>query len=118
MGFFDEYPQESGGGVYVKAEEKTAIAQAGIPFVVSDVVSDDANVYNGKVQPRFIVKILLPNPETGDNEERWLSFPKGSGVDSRDRMLAQLGEYLAKDDAEEVSLKLAKVNRAYVLQQP
>lgn len=115
MGFFDEYPQDSGGGLYIKAEEKAEIANAGIPFVVNEVINDDENVYNGKVQPRFVVVLELPDPETGEPTERRLSFPKGTGVDSRDKMLAQLGAYLASDKAEEVTLKLTKVGRAYVL---
>ncbi len=115
MGFFDEYVDEGGGSLYIKAEEKTAIAQAGIPFVVTGVKDDEDNVYNGKKQPRFVVVLELPDPETGEPQERYLSFPKGTGVDSRDKMLAQLGEYLTRDDAEEVTLKLTKVGRAYVL---
>ena len=94
MGFFDEYVDEGGSGLYIKAEEKLAIAQAGIPFEIVSVIDDDENVYNGKVQPRFVCVLALPNPETGEPEERRLGFPKKSGVESRDRMLAQMYAFI------------------------
>lgn len=115
MGFFDEHPQDTGGGVYVKADEKAQIAEGGIPFRVLTIFDDADNVFQGKAQPRFVLNIELPDAETGEPEERKLPFPKGTGVDSRDKMLAQMAAYLERDDAEEVYLKLEKVGRAFVL---
>lgn len=117
MGFFDEYVDEGGSGLYIKAEEKLAIAQAGIPFEVTEVVDDEDNMYEGKKSPRYVVVLQLPNPETGEPEERRLGFAKGTGVESRDRMLAQLGAWLEANPETAVRVKLAKVGRAFVLQQ-
>jgi hypothetical protein len=64
-----------------------------------------------------VLTVTLPNPETGDDEERLISFPIGSGVDSRDRMLAALKDYIEGDDAEEVKAKLEKVGRSYIIRQ-
>lgn len=120
MGFFDEYVNEGGGeNSYIKAEEKLAIAQSGIPFEVIEVLDEEDNVFEGKKQPRYVLVISLPNPATGEEESRKLAFPKASGVESRDSMLRQLHAWLeANPDAETpVKVKLAKVGRAYILQQ-
>ena len=110
MAFWDEY-QDIGGGSWISAEEKQVMAENGIPFTVSAVVDDDENKYG----PRFVVKGLVPDPETGEEEERQVGFPKDT-VESRDRMLRALQGYLAGDDAEPVIVKIAKIGRSYVLQ--
>jgi len=119
MGFFDEYVNEGGGeNSYVKSEEKLAIAQSGIPFEVAEVLDDEDNVYEGKKQPRYVLVILLTNPATGEEESRKLAFPKDSAVESRDSMLRQLHAWMeANPDAEPVKVKLAKIGRAFILQQ-
>jgi hypothetical protein len=110
VGFdFKEY--ESGGN-YIKAAEKNAIAEAGIPFVITKVREGS---YDG--EPRYELDVIVPNPETGEDEERVLAFPIGSGVESRDHMLAALQEYLEGEDAEEVKAKLEKVGRAYIIRE-
>jgi hypothetical protein len=113
MGFdFDKY--DTGGGAYIGAAEKKAIAEAGIPFVITAVREEQENRFD---QPRYVVSVTVPNPESGDDEERLLSFPIGSGVDSRDRMLDGLKAYLEGDAAEEVKAKLEKVGRSYIIRQ-
>ena len=116
MGFFDTYEDTGGGGVYIKGDEKKVIAESGIPFTVTEVINDDENMYEGKKQPRFVLVIDLPSAQTGEPEERKLSFPKGT-VESRDRMLSQMAAYLATDSPEDVVVKLAKVGRSFILQQ-
>jgi hypothetical protein len=115
MAFFDEY-QDLGGGGWMKADEKQVLMEQGIPFQVIDVVDDPTNTYEGAPSPRYVVVALVPNPEDGTEEERKLGFPKGT-VESRDRMLVQLAEYLQREDAEQVIVKLEKVGRSHVLRQ-
>lgn len=110
MSFWDEY-QDIGGGSWISAEEKAVMAENGIPFTVSAVVDDDENKYG----ERFVVKGLVPDPETGEDAERQVGFPKGT-VESRDRMLRQLQGYLQGEGAEPVVVKIAKIGRSYVLQ--
>lgn len=110
MGF--DFSKYEGGGAYMGAAEKKAVAEAGIPFVVKAVKEGE---YDGA--PRYVLDIVVPNPETGDDEERLLAFPIGSGVESRDRMLAALKDYLEGADAEEVKAKLDKVGRSYIIRQ-
>jgi hypothetical protein len=112
VGFdFDKYDS---GGAYLGAAEKKAVAEAGIPFVITAVREEQENRFD---QPRYVLTVTLPNPETGDEEERLISFPIGSGVDSRDRMLAALKDYIEGPDAEEVKAKLEKVGRSYIIRQ-
>lgn len=110
MGFWDEYKEI--GGNFIKAEEKQVLIENGIPMVVLAVIEDQANQYG----PRYVAQVSVPNPETGEDEERAISFPIGT-VESRDRMLAQLTEYLGRPDAEEVTVKLEKAGRSILLRQ-
>lgn len=110
MSFFDEYQEV--GGSYIGADEKKAMMDAGIPFTITAVLDDDGNKYGA----RYVTKVLVPNPETGDEEERNISFPKGT-VDSRDRMLGQMQEYLSRPDAEPVVCKLEQVGRSILIRQ-
>lgn len=108
LSFFDEYKEV--GGKFVGAEEKEVLMSNGIPFQVVDVIDDDTNKYG----PRFIANVLLPNPEDGTEEQRSIGFPKGT-VDSRDRMLSQMQEYLGRTDAQPVVVKLEKVGRSIIV---
>lgn len=109
MSFWDEYEEPTGS--WVKAAEKQVIIENGIPFEVTGVTEGE---YQG--ESRYVVEALLPNPETGDPEERIFGFGKGS-VESRDRMLSQLREYLKQDDAEKVVVKLEMAGRSQLLRQ-
>jgi hypothetical protein len=115
MSFFDEYV-DIGGGSWVKGPEKQVLMDNGIPFQVTAVVDDDTNSYEGQASPRFVVVALIPDPETGSEEERKIGFPKGT-VESRDRMLSQMAEYLEREDADAVIVKLEKVGRSILLRQ-
>ena len=110
MGFWDEYVEV--GGNFIKADEKQVIIDNGIPLRVLAIVEDQQNQYG----PRYVAQVVCPNPETDEDEERAVSFPIGT-VESRDRMLAQLLEYLRRDDAEEVVVKLEKKGRSILLRQ-
>lgn len=108
LGFFDTF-QEVGGN-FVGAEEKAVLIENGIPLTVLAVVMDEQNKYG----PRFVAKCLVPNPTTAQPEERSISFPVGS-VDSRDRMLTAMSEWLRENPEESVTVKLEKAGRAILL---
>lgn len=110
MGFdFDAY---KGGGDYISAAEKKVLAEEGIPFTVTAIrrtFKFDNEHYE--------LTILAPDPETGDESERVLSFPIGSGAESRDRLIAGMSEYLSENAGETVKAKVEKIGRAYFLAQ-
>lgn len=108
MGFFDNYKEI--GGNWISSDEKQALIDGGIPFEITAIQHDDANKYG----PRFVASVVAPNPETGDEEERTIGFPKGT-VESRDRMLLAMEEYLAGDGDEPVIVKLEKVGQSILI---
>lgn len=109
MGFWDEYDEPTGS--WVKAEEKAVIIENGIPFQITSVSEGD---YQG--EPRYVVGAMVPNPESGEPEERLFGFPRGT-VESRDRMLSQMAGYLAREDAAPVEVKLEKKGRSILIRQ-
>ena len=113
MSFWDNY-DDAPAGSYIKAAEKKALAECGIPFQVTAVAYEQADRFEGK--PRYTLSITVPNPETGEDEERLLPFPAGSGAESRDRMLAAMREYF-DGGGDPVSCKVEQVGRAYFLRQ-
>jgi len=100
-----------GGGSYISAAEKKVLAENGIPITIGAIRQvfkfDNEN---------YELTVLAPDPETGDDEERILSFPIGTGAESRDRMLTGLKTYL-DDGGEPVKAKVTKVGRGYYLEQ-
>lgn len=110
MSFWDEYKEI--GGNFIKAEEKAVIIENGIPLVVLGVVEDQHNQFG----PRYVAQVEAPNPETGEDEERCVSFPIGT-VESRDRMLSQMAEYIDANPGEQITVKLEKVGRAILVRQ-
>lgn len=109
MSFWDEF-KDVGGGQYVSAEEKAALIENGVAFQILAIADDPGNKYG----PRYILKVSLPNPLTGENEERNIGFQQGT-VQSRDRMLAAMQDYLASADAEDVFVVLEKVGQAILI---
>jgi hypothetical protein len=107
LGFdFDAY---AGGGHYISAAEKKALAENGIPFVIQGV--RQVHKFDNE---NYELTILCPNPETAEDEERVLSFPIGSGAESRDRMIAGMVKHF-DEGGEDIAAKLDKVGRAYFL---
>lgn len=109
MGFFDDY-KDIGGGEYVGADEKAVLIENGIPFQITDVVYQEES----KFGERYVCRVELPDPETGETEERLMSFSAGT-VESRDRMLKALSEWLDDGDNEPPYVKLEKVGRAVII---
>jgi hypothetical protein len=108
MSFWDSYKDT--GGNYISAEEKQVLIDEGVPLTVVSIIEDERNKYG----PRYVAKVLAPNPETGDTEERNIGFPIGT-VESRDRMLDQMASYLEEDGQEPVVVKLEKVGRSIII---
>lgn len=103
MGFFDEFKDTSGGS-WVGAEEKAELIASGTVLSVTDVIYDPTNKYG----PRYVVKFSL------DGEDRSIGFGAES-VESRDRMLAALAEYLDANEGETTELIMEQVGRSVVL---
>jgi len=113
-GFGSQY-QDIGGGDWVSSDEKDVVIEQGIPFLITEVIEDKANKYG----ERFVLKVLLPNPETGDEEERNLGMGIGS-VESRDRQLFAMrdgiGDYPGlANGGDPVLVKLTKVGNSQIL---
>lgn len=109
MGFFDEY-DEGPSGRWIKAPEKNVLIENGIPIEIT-ALKLDVHPQHGE---RYVATCLVPNPETGDSEEGLISFNTGT-VESRDRMLKQMSEYMERDDAEPVHVKLTKQGRSILV---
>jgi hypothetical protein len=105
MGFFDEF-KDVGGGSWVGAEEKAEMIASETVITVSDVIYDPTNKYG----PRYVVKFVL------DGEDRSIGFGAES-VESRDRMLAALSDYLDANEGETVDLVMEKIDRSVVLRE-
>lgn len=93
--FSDEY-QDTGGLSFVSREEKEVLITSGAAFPA-------LKVYKGESRfgPRYLIITEL------DDEERALSFAAGT-VESRDRMLDALEEFLEREDAEVPTFKLVR----------
>lgn len=108
MSFFDNY-KDIGGGEYVGADEKGVLIEQGIPFQITDVVYQEES----KFGERYVCRVMLPGDDGGP-EERLMSFSVGT-VESRDRMLHALSEWLDEADNEPPFVKLEKVGRAVII---
>jgi hypothetical protein len=109
MGFWDEFT-DVGGGSYISADEKAALIENGVTFQILGVVEEKG----GKYGDRYILKVSVANPLTGEDEDRNLGFGQGT-VPSRDRMLEALTGYLGSDDAEPVFVTLEKAGQAVLI---
>lgn len=96
MGFFDEFQDSGSLPDKVKVEEKAVLVAQGTPFEILRVIYFPTGKFGDKEKNPtgawYAVVINL------DDEERSLFFNKGN-VESRDRMLDEMVEYLKRDDA-------------------
>ena len=109
MSFWDSYKDE-GGGKYLSAAETAALTDNGVALQIVKVADDEGNQYQGKSAPRFVVTFLVPNPLTGELEERMKGFAKNPAGSSRDRLLTALIDYLPTAD-EDVLVTLEKIGQ-------
>lgn len=108
-GFFDNYKSTAEGGKYISGDEKQVLIDQGVVFEITGLTLDPENQYG----PRYVAFVTIPSAEEGGEPlEGKIPFPTGSGVDSRDTMLAAMKEYFGEDDSEPVKVKLTKVGRA------
>lgn len=105
MGFFDEYVDDSPGSVYVSGPEKEALLESGTIFNITGVTFDPEGGYDDN--DRYVLDIVL------NDEQRKLSFQAGS-VDSRDRMLANMAEFIERS-GETVAVKLTQQGRSTLI---
>lgn len=112
--FFDDYQDLGGGGKFLSKDEKDFLIENGIAFEITAVGYDPDNQYG----PRYVAFCNVPHPEEeGEIEEKKISFPTETGVDSRDAMLKAMKDYLTGEDAEPVKVKLEKPGRAILISQ-
>lgn len=110
MGFnWDKY--DTGGGDFVSAAEKKALAESGAPFTITGVMERESRFEHDS---EFVIKILVPEGvEDVEDGERILTFARGTGAESRDRTLTGMIEYFDEEDADDIEAKLEKVGRAW-----
>ena len=100
-----------GGGKYLSAAEKNALIENAVALQIVGVRFDEKNQFQGNAAPRYVVTFLVPNPLTGENEERLAGVALNPEGSSRDRLLGALVDYLAEDDAEPVFVVLEKIGQ-------
>lgn len=111
MSFWDSYTDLGSGGKFLSAAEKQFLIENGVEFEIVGLQEDPQNSFG----PRFVAFLKVPNPETGEEEERKVGFPVDSGVSSRDSMLEAMKGYLDGPDAEPVKVKLSKPGKAILI---
>jgi hypothetical protein len=111
--FFDNYQDLGGGGTYMAAPEKNVLIDQGIPFTIDKLAFEAEGPFDGK--PRFVAFVTVPDPDTGETEERQISYTKNSGAESRDKMLAAMQEYL-DGGGDPVKVKMYRAGRAILLE--
>lgn len=106
--FFDSYVDDNpgGGSQYVSGEEKEALLASGNAFAITGVKFDPKGGYDNA--DRYVLDVILAG------EERKLSFQAGS-VDSRDRMLAAMAEFLDANAGTTVNATLVASGRATLI---
>lgn len=113
MSFFDNYKDLGGGGKYLSAAEKQFLIENGVAFTIEKLAMDEDNSFG----PRWVAFVQVPSQtEKGVTEARKISFPVGSGAESRDSMLKQMDKYLQSEGAEPVTVKLNKPGRAIFIE--
>lgn len=101
--FFETFEDE-GGLSYVSSEEKAILVRDKVPFKVLRVWHGE-----GQFGPKYTLVVDF------DGEERAISFGSGK-VESRDRMLDAMIEYLDQEgDPEPPVVYIAKVKQSQVL---
>lgn len=114
MSFWDTDAAQAatqGGGKYLSAAEKAALIDNAVALQITGVRLDEKNQFQGSAAPRYVVTFMVPNPLTGENEERLAGFALNPDGSSRDRLLGALVDYLAADDAEPVFVVLEKIGQ-------
>lgn len=106
--FFDTYVDDTpkGSDEYVSGTEKDALLASGESFTITGVKFDPKGGYENA--DRYVLNVIL------EGVERKLSFQAGS-VDSRDRMLASMAEFLSAEAGRTVNARLEASGRATLI---
>lgn len=111
LSFFDNY-KDAGSGEWVSSDEKDVLIENAIPVQIVDVMYEE----EGKYGERYVLKLLLPDEESGAYEdERRMGFGAGP-VESRDRMLQAMMEYLDDASAEPIWVRFTMVGRSCIIE--
>lgn len=110
MGFFDVFQDEGApdGGPYISKSEKADLIANATPVTISKVEFQPEKGYKGS--DRYLLTVTVD----GNDEERALSFGTGT-VDSRDRMLAAMSEFLDANPGETVAVVIEEAGAAQLL---
>jgi hypothetical protein len=101
-GFFDTYVDDNpGGGTWISGDEKEKLVESGDPFDITAVSLDPGDKYG----ERFVLDVVL------NTEARKIGFQTGT-VDSRDRMLSSMAEFLEENAGSQVRAKLTASGRS------
>lgn len=114
MGFdWDKY-DGGGGGDFISAAEKKALAEAGAVFQITGV-KERASRFEHDFE--FVVDVLIPDGVEGvEPGERVFTFAKDSGAVGRDNALTGMIKHFTEEGGDDIDAKLAKIKRAWVLQ--
>lgn len=113
QGFFDTYKDLSGGGTFMKKDEKDFLIQNGVVIQITGLQEEGPDEFNKN--GRWVAFSQVPNPESGEPEERKISFPIGTNVPTRDSMLTAMKQYFNEEGSEPVSVKLTQPGRAILI---
>lgn len=112
MGFFDQYTDTAGGGSFMKEQDKAFLINNGIKFEIYALQFEKSEEYDD----RWVAFVRVPNPETGEMEERKIGYPVGTNVPTRDNMLAAMKQYFdTEEDPQPVEVKMSKPGRAILI---
>jgi hypothetical protein len=115
MGFWDERGDELKSNDkldYISQEEKAVIVKNKTPLEVQRVFYSETGGWEGKPKYTLVVKVA------GDEDERGISFGGGQ-VESRDRVLDSMKDYLdTEDDVEHPIVLITKTNKGAFLLVP
>src|SRR3989304_7977588 len=109
MGFFDEYKDEGGNGPFLSKAERDPLIDLGAPLRVVAISFEAENTFEGKSRPRYVVTFDV------EGESRLWSFGVGD-VESRDRLLAAMTDYLDRDgDIDSPVVMVTKEGRSQII---
>jgi hypothetical protein len=114
MGFWEEnegIADGAGSGAYVGKDEKAELIASGQTFPVTAVSVRDNPFEAGGEQ--YVVTVVLPDEE-GEDADRILTFTVGT-VDSRDRVLDKMAEWLEDAANDPPTVKLTMVGRSLLV---
>jgi hypothetical protein len=112
QGFFDQYKDLGSGGSFMKKDEKDFLIQNGIIFEITGLQWEDPDEFNK--DGRYVAFCQVPDAETGEPEERKISYPIDTNVPTRDAMMVAMKEHFDAG-GEAVEVKMIQPGRAILV---